>query len=614
MDPKEVACIKSARAVVEREFKCPMDKMEEDNFKVAFVVFAMSLLLAPSAKHDYSRTEYWPALAVPDEIGEYDWSSYVVYRVLLGAAKLKRDMNNKKVSPSISGCILFLHIDLGILNLAHSSFPRCKLFTPDRLKAMAAADALQSSHDVLANEIQSTLRHPSEVCYTWAKINSRDNSTSAFHTRLFSAAMELVAARRFAAFPIFFAMMQRRRDINSHIDEEEVHFFEVVSVIAKSYQAGFQYSSPARRAKRPCEIAMDTPMPDTTRHRHVAFSPFVQMRGLDGSNSTGRVDCQGNGKSVVSRADCKWEYYTPGPGSSSASSSVKSPATANKVMSEFYLWSRRCKSLATIHSRAREADFDDTHSPVVKKKVYKQPMAPSPWEMGEVYEAACPEALEFYKWMLTLQPPPAITAPWILHMKPKFLEMALYDIHQQITARADFDMDFMDLCIRRIAQLDDCLYGKHRRSRWRHLMESDFMASLLAGKGVSSQLMFFPALVNQRWVCYVWNLDENEVSVYDPLLLDEDGCGSVSLHSSIVARLHSAMQLCADYFFDGWTFTCEEPRIDMLHTFCDPPPKNRTGVYCAHFCKYFDGEKPIVELSNTRCDRRLHSSYSTLCN
>jgi hypothetical protein len=68
--------------------------------------------------------------------------------------------------------------------------------------------------------------------------------------------------------------------------------------------------------------------------------------------------------------------------------------------------------------------------------------------------------------------------PWLLHFQPKFIELALYEIHEQITGRADFDMDFMDICIRRIKQMDDMLYASHSECRWRHFMEADFLVRL----------------------------------------------------------------------------------------------------------------------------------------
>lgn len=42
-----------------------MTKEEEGAFKVAFMVFVMSCLLAPCAKYDYVSAEYWDALADP---------------------------------------------------------------------------------------------------------------------------------------------------------------------------------------------------------------------------------------------------------------------------------------------------------------------------------------------------------------------------------------------------------------------------------------------------------------------------------------------------------------------------------------------------------------------
>lgn len=94
-------------------------------------------------------------------------------------------------------------------------------------------------------------------------------------------------------------------------------------------------------------------------------------------------------------------------------------------------------------------------------------------------------ALEFYQWMTTLQPRPATTVyskthgsfvflvllicktqywnnffcrPWLMHFKPKFIELSLDDIHEQIIARAEFDFDLMDICIRRIKEMDDVVW------------------------------------------------------------------------------------------------------------------------------------------------------------
>ena len=96
----------------------PMQACEEASFKVAFVIFVMEMLLAPSPKNDYSNIEFWPALAKPHEIGTYDWASYVIYRLLVAAAKLKSDIRKRVRVPLLSGCTFFLQV----VSLIHFHF------------------------------------------------------------------------------------------------------------------------------------------------------------------------------------------------------------------------------------------------------------------------------------------------------------------------------------------------------------------------------------------------------------------------------------------------------------------------------------------------------------
>jgi hypothetical protein len=65
-----------------------------------------------------------------------------------------------------------------------------------------------------------------------------------------------------------------------------------------------------------------------------------------------------------------------------------------------------------------------------------------------------------------------------MHFRSKFIELALYEIHEQITSRSDFDMDFVDICIRHIKQMDDVLYTSHTECRWRHFMAAEFLVRL----------------------------------------------------------------------------------------------------------------------------------------
>nr|TKW04049.1 hypothetical protein SEVIR_7G084350v2 [Setaria viridis] len=52
-------------------------------------------------------------------------------------------------------------------------------------------------------------------------------------------------------------------------------------------------------------------------------------------------------------------------------------------------------------------------------------------------------------------------------------------------------------------------------------VRKQFMGDHLTYAVPSCRCIFFPAIVNQRWFCYVWDLGENEVMVYDPSMLGD---------------------------------------------------------------------------------------------
>ncbi|XP_022683899.1 uncharacterized protein LOC111257874 isoform X2 [Setaria italica] len=256
---------------------------------------------------------------------------------------------------------------------------------------------------------------------------------------------------------------------------------------------------------------MKGPMPGVDlRFYHSSIRPAGLPLGSDVSSAFHpihdlQIDNSPRELTLPVAQEATWEACSPSQTQQNSSVHKKClPAFVNNVTSESYVWSMQSKSKARVQSLACE--FQETDSPVMKIKVCKYYSPPTPWQLGQKEEPTQNSALEFYQWMTTLQPRPAITAPWLMHFKPKFIELAPDDIHGQITAQAEFDVDFMDICIRRIKQMDGALYGAHVDSRWRHLMESDFM-------------IFFQAIVNQRCFFYVWDLGENEVMVYDPSML-----------------------------------------------------------------------------------------------
>lgn len=87
-----------------------MTKAESDAFKVAYVVCAVTYVLAPPLKHNYFLTEYWGGLHTPDLIHMYNWGKYVREEVLLSAGRVKSKLLGGKVKSNISGCTFFIQV------------------------------------------------------------------------------------------------------------------------------------------------------------------------------------------------------------------------------------------------------------------------------------------------------------------------------------------------------------------------------------------------------------------------------------------------------------------------------------------------------------------------
>lgn len=118
---KDQHSIKAVEELVNTKYSGEMTPDQEDAFRVAFVVFVMSTLFVPGAKHDYVHVDYWGALSNPSSIHEFDWAAYVHKRLITSAGKYKTDVETASKAPNITGCYLFLQV------MAHRLM-HCNLF------------------------------------------------------------------------------------------------------------------------------------------------------------------------------------------------------------------------------------------------------------------------------------------------------------------------------------------------------------------------------------------------------------------------------------------------------------------------------------------------------
>jgi hypothetical protein len=85
-------------------------KVQIDCFKIAFLVFVVGHLLAPSTKYDYIGIDFWAALNDTSRIKEFNWCRYVLEHLIRAVRKLKSDIRNRHKTIHLVGCHVFLQV------------------------------------------------------------------------------------------------------------------------------------------------------------------------------------------------------------------------------------------------------------------------------------------------------------------------------------------------------------------------------------------------------------------------------------------------------------------------------------------------------------------------
>jgi hypothetical protein len=107
--------IKPAIKVITKDYNGGMTGAQKNSFKVAFVIYIMTIVLCPGYKHDYASYDYWSALDNPSMISAYNWSEYVIEKLLDGVVKLKSELKCNCSIANITGCTLFIQVVLSPL-------------------------------------------------------------------------------------------------------------------------------------------------------------------------------------------------------------------------------------------------------------------------------------------------------------------------------------------------------------------------------------------------------------------------------------------------------------------------------------------------------------------
>lgn len=162
--------LKAAEAFLMKDINTNSSQMEQDCFKIAYVIFVMGHVLAPGTKHDYSSIDCWYAIGSAENIPEYNWCGYILEELMRAVAKLKNDISTKCSTAHLAACHIFFQIfyldnmDLGGLNKKHDNIPRVVKFTYGTIKRMIIMATSVGKGDI--SYTGALFRRAAQVAYT----------------------------------------------------------------------------------------------------------------------------------------------------------------------------------------------------------------------------------------------------------------------------------------------------------------------------------------------------------------------------------------------------------------------------------------------------------------
>ncbi|KAE8814741.1 hypothetical protein D1007_07977 [Hordeum vulgare] len=119
--------LKASEEYLNRDITVDSRKIDKDCFKFAFVIFVVGHALAPSAKHDYIKIDFWSALNDVTKIKEWNWCRYLLSHLFQAVRKFKSDV------------LVLDSLDLNVNSKPQGVYPRFALFDYDSMKKMVDA-------------------------------------------------------------------------------------------------------------------------------------------------------------------------------------------------------------------------------------------------------------------------------------------------------------------------------------------------------------------------------------------------------------------------------------------------------------------------------------------
>ncbi|XBI61546.1 hypothetical protein VPH35_042327 [Triticum aestivum] len=268
----------------------------------------------------------------------------------------------------------------------------------------------------------------------------------------------------------------------------------------------------------------------------------------------------------------------------------------------------------------KEATFVYFHSTESKLPRRRNVMSASfcndPWSRGCVPQpASIPLIGKFNAW-IGGQKDLDLNSVWLLHTSPRLLRVNVVCIQQQILGSEALDHEVATLLLRRFYQIDTGDGGASTYMLWREVLEPDFSTHALAGgkvlhvkavQGVfthanhditTCRMFFVPAVLDQGWAAYMWDMMRKEIHVLDPMCQQAMGLEQRHLmHEVAVSQIHAALFGCLNEYFAKWHRASQSWKRKFPKITDDFFTRDESGICMIHAIRNYCGEKMMCALT-----------------
>ncbi|CAL4976185.1 unnamed protein product [Urochloa decumbens] len=579
---KDSRSFKGLEYILEKHLDDRSTRLELDSFKIAFVIFVIGHLFAPSGKHDCLHLDFWGALKDTELLYRINWCRYVYSHVLEAAQKARDEMIRKNRITNLLGCHIFLqvlfldNVDIRGLNKKHEVIPRIKLFDADSLKRMAAMCESRGGNDfncfiaIRPAEGSAYMRHMYQSTYTGPRRHATPLPSPPLPAgSTLEGSSEAINADTYS--------FREHSDFGAYIRTRYPHLNKLYAI---DYIKLHNAKNVSNIGTVELEKIHKKPGPSTCVHTHPGFEDKMKSPSEPTSSVLGIENA------VVGR----FPSTTQAPG---ISTEVSTAGSLKRVAADLNSPDLKKPCLRIDNSALAWQSFNSPGcappvTPKNKSPVGTSSLTPETKKIqGEIWSAHTSSDLKRHP--IDFEPPsfdlgfdkcPA-AASCVTPISQ--LVICAKDVKDNFLNPMLTEFHIVDAIIRRLNQIDVSVTEGEINLRWRHFMESDFAMQAISGfhpEQTQSALNQFihtnysvphckniivPLLVHDIWSAYMFDLDEGSCTYSRPCPLAGSFCSTWSLPK----------------------FEIEYPKLCDLFT-------SEDSAFCMlHLARYFNGEELV---------------------